>query len=101
MSCRLPNTPGIFTDEQVEAWKPIVKSVKDKGAVFFCQLWHVGRASHTSALALATELCPAVKLRCQALRPVEQCAVLQWEHLTHSSGRACSAVLDHERTPAY
>ena len=47
--CRYPHTPGIFTEEQVEAWKPIVKAVKDKGAVFFCQLWHVGRVSHNGA----------------------------------------------------
>ena len=41
-----PCTPGIFTDEQVEAWKPITRAVKDVGATFFCQIWHVGRASH-------------------------------------------------------
>ncbi|GLT94530.1 hypothetical protein SLE2022_122670 [Rubroshorea leprosula] len=40
-----PNTPGIWTREQVEAWKPIVKAVHDKGGIFFCQLWHAGRAS--------------------------------------------------------
>ncbi|KAM0947236.1 putative 12-oxophytodienoate reductase [Dioscorea sansibarensis] len=40
-----PETPGIWTKEQVEAWKPIVKAVHDKGGVFFCQLWHVGRVS--------------------------------------------------------
>lgn len=41
-----PQTPGIYTQEQVEAWKPVVKAVHDKGGVFVCQLWHVGRASH-------------------------------------------------------
>jgi 2,4-dienoyl-CoA reductase-like NADH-dependent reductase (Old Yellow Enzyme family) len=41
-----PCTPGINTDEHVEAWKPIINAVHDKGAIFFCQLWHVGRASH-------------------------------------------------------
>eukprot|EP00270_Netrium_digitus_P011080 TRINITY_DN3501_c0_g1_i1.p1 TRINITY_DN3501_c0_g1~~TRINITY_DN3501_c0_g1_i1.p1 ORF type:complete len:389 (-),score=97.71 TRINITY_DN3501_c0_g1_i1:101-1237(-) len=41
-----PNVPGIHSEAQVEGWKPIVKAVKDKGAIFFCQLWHVGRASH-------------------------------------------------------
>ncbi|XP_020581544.1 putative 12-oxophytodienoate reductase 11 isoform X2 [Phalaenopsis equestris] len=40
-----PNTPGIWTKEQVEAWKPIVKAVHDKGGIFFCQLWHAGRVS--------------------------------------------------------
>lgn len=40
-----PSTPGIWTKEQVEAWKPIVDAVHAKGGVFFCQLWHVGRVS--------------------------------------------------------
>ena len=44
---RYVHTPGIFTEEQMEAWRPIVNAVHDKGGVFFCQLWHVGRVSHT------------------------------------------------------
>ncbi|KAH9300548.1 hypothetical protein KI387_012131, partial [Taxus chinensis] len=42
-----PHSPGIFIDEQVKAWKKVVDAVHDKGAIIFCQLWHVGRASHT------------------------------------------------------
>ena len=38
-----PNTPGIHTRQQTDAWKPVVKAVHDKGAIFLCQLWHVGR----------------------------------------------------------
>ncbi|XP_031286972.1 12-oxophytodienoate reductase 2-like [Pistacia vera] len=38
-----PNTPGIWTKEQVEAWKPIVDAGHAKGGIFFCQIWHVGR----------------------------------------------------------
>ncbi|KAG8378505.1 hypothetical protein BUALT_Bualt08G0144100 [Buddleja alternifolia] len=34
-----PNTPGIWTKKQVEAWKPIVDAVHRKGGIFFCQLW--------------------------------------------------------------
>nr|XP_004500865.2 putative 12-oxophytodienoate reductase 11 isoform X2 [Cicer arietinum] len=41
-----PNTPGIWTREQVEAWKPIVEAVHEKGGIFFCQLWHAGRVSN-------------------------------------------------------
>ncbi|KAL9257376.1 12-oxophytodienoate reductase 3-like protein [Drosera capensis] len=41
-----PHCPGIYTDEQVEAWKKVVNAVHAKGAIIFCQLWHVGRASH-------------------------------------------------------
>lgn len=39
---------------QVEAWKPVVKAVKDKGGLFLLQLWHVGRASHTGGYAYQT-----------------------------------------------
>lgn len=41
-----PHSPGIYTKEQVEAWKKVVDAVHAKGAIIFCQLWHVGRASH-------------------------------------------------------
>ncbi|CAI5956533.1 unnamed protein product [Closterium sp. NIES-65] len=41
-----PDTPGIYTEAQIAAWKPVIKAVHDKGARFYCQLWHVGRASH-------------------------------------------------------
>ncbi|KAL5559821.1 hypothetical protein UlMin_036032 [Ulmus minor] len=43
-----PDTPGIWTKEQVEAWKPIVEAVHAKGGIFFCQIWHVGRVSNES-----------------------------------------------------
>ncbi|KQJ81455.1 putative 12-oxophytodienoate reductase 4 [Brachypodium distachyon] len=39
------DTPGVWTPEQVEAWKPVVDAVHAKGARIFCQLWHVGRVS--------------------------------------------------------
>ncbi|CAL9763422.1 unnamed protein product, partial [Musa acuminata subsp. burmannicoides] len=42
-----PHTPGIWTKEHVEAWKPIVDAVHAKGGIFFCQLWHTGRVSNT------------------------------------------------------
>ncbi|KAJ8758557.1 hypothetical protein K2173_000278 [Erythroxylum novogranatense] len=41
-----PETPGIWTKAQVEAWKPIVDAVHAKGGIFFCQIWHVGRVSN-------------------------------------------------------
>ncbi|RAL42986.1 hypothetical protein DM860_009768 [Cuscuta australis] len=42
-----PDTPGIWTKEQVEAWKPIVDAVHAKGGIFFCQIWHCGRVSNS------------------------------------------------------
>ncbi|KAK3438747.1 hypothetical protein EUGRSUZ_C03548 [Eucalyptus grandis] len=41
-----PGTPGIYTEEQVEAWKKVVDAVHSKGGIIFCQLWHVGRTSN-------------------------------------------------------
>ncbi|MFC7000569.1 hypothetical protein ACFQMB_02620 [Pseudobowmanella zhangzhouensis] len=40
-----PNTPGIWSDEQVEGWKQVTAAVHAKGGRIFMQLWHVGRIS--------------------------------------------------------
>ncbi len=40
------DTPGIWSDEQVEGWKKITDSVHAAGGRIFSQLWHVGRLSH-------------------------------------------------------
>ncbi len=40
------NTPGIYSDEQVEGWRKVTTAVHDKGGKIFLQLWHVGRMSH-------------------------------------------------------
>ncbi len=38
-----PSAPGIWSDEQTEAWKPIVEGVHEAGGLFTLQLWHMGR----------------------------------------------------------
>jgi N-ethylmaleimide reductase len=43
-----PNTPGIYNQEQIEGWQEIVRAVHDKGGRIALQLWHTGRASHSS-----------------------------------------------------
>jgi len=43
-------TPGIWSDEQTEGWKPVTKAVHDAGGRIFLQLWHVGRISEPSFL---------------------------------------------------
>ncbi|MFO7570214.1 MAG: alkene reductase [Smithellaceae bacterium] len=40
-------TPGIYTPEQVEGWKSVTDAVHKKSGHIFCQLWHVGRISHS------------------------------------------------------
>ncbi|MBT1705268.1 alkene reductase [Chryseosolibacter indicus] len=42
-----PLTPGIFTDEQIEAWKKVTQAVHDKGGIIIAQLWHTGRVGHS------------------------------------------------------
>ncbi|MBB3772818.1 N-ethylmaleimide reductase [Angulomicrobium tetraedrale] len=42
------DTPGVFTEAQVEGWKRITDTVHAKGGRIFVQLWHVGRVSHSS-----------------------------------------------------
>lgn len=41
-------TPGIYTDEQAQSWRKVTDAVHAKGGVIFLQLWHCGRASHSS-----------------------------------------------------
>ncbi len=41
-------TPGIWSDEQVAAWKRVTDAVHAEGGRIVVQLWHVGRVSHTS-----------------------------------------------------
>jgi N-ethylmaleimide reductase len=43
-----PATPGIYSDQQIRGWRGVVDAVHAKGGVIFLQLWHVGRASHSS-----------------------------------------------------
>lgn len=43
-----PATPGIHTEEQVDAWHKITDTVHQAGGRIFLQLWHVGRISHPS-----------------------------------------------------
>ena len=43
-----PYAPGLWSDEQVEAWKPVTQAVHDKGGLIVAQLWHMGRAVHSA-----------------------------------------------------
>ena len=45
MGVGYPQVPGLWSKEQVEAWKPITRAVHDAGGRIFSQIWHVGRIS--------------------------------------------------------
>jgi N-ethylmaleimide reductase len=43
-----PYAPGLWTDAQTEAWKPITEAVHNAGGRIIAQLWHMGRIVHSS-----------------------------------------------------
>ncbi|MBX3560738.1 MAG: alkene reductase [Sphingomonas sp.] len=45
-----PYAPGLWSKEQVEAWKPVTEAVHDAGGRIIAQLWHMGRVVHPSYL---------------------------------------------------
>lgn len=43
-----PYAPGLWSDEQVEAWTPVTAAVHQAGGRIVAQLWHTGRQGHSS-----------------------------------------------------
>jgi 2,4-dienoyl-CoA reductase-like NADH-dependent reductase (Old Yellow Enzyme family) len=39
------NVPGLWSQQQTEAWKPITAAVHNAGGHIYSQIWHVGRIS--------------------------------------------------------
>jgi N-ethylmaleimide reductase len=42
-----PSAPGLWTDAQVEGWKPVTEAVHAAGGRIVAQLWHMGRLVHS------------------------------------------------------
>ena len=59
MGVGYPDTPGIWSEAQVEGWQKITSAVHDKGGRIFLQLWHVGRISHPSYLSGKMPVAPS------------------------------------------
>ena len=43
-----PFAPGLWTEAQVEGWKPVTEAVHRAGGRIVAQLWHMGRLVHPS-----------------------------------------------------
>ena len=41
-------SPGIWSDEQAESWQQVTDAVHQNDSAIFLQMWHCGRASHSS-----------------------------------------------------
>ncbi|MDQ0394938.1 alkene reductase [Labrys monachus] len=59
MGVGYPDTPGIWSREQVEGWKAITRAVHDAGGRIALQLWHVGRISDPVYLGGALPVAPS------------------------------------------
>ena len=59
MGVGYPDTPGIWSDEQVAGWKSITDAVHAAGGTILLQLWHVGRVSHPSYLGGELPVAPS------------------------------------------
>lgn len=70
-----PDTPGIWSDEQVQGWKRVTQAVHAAGGRIFMQLWHVGRVSHPDYLQGELPVAPsaiAPKGHVSLLRPMRE-----------------------------
>ncbi|RPD60830.1 NADH:flavin oxidoreductase/NADH oxidase [Lentinus tigrinus ALCF2SS1-6] len=46
----MPHVPGIWSEEQVKAWKKVTDAVHAAGSYIYMQLWALGRAARPAAL---------------------------------------------------
>lgn len=73
MGVGYPDTPGIWSDEQVKGWSNITKAVHANGGKIILQLWHVGRISDPSYLDGEAPVAPsaiAARGHVSLLRPM-------------------------------
>lgn len=54
-----PDTPGLWSEEQVQGWAQVTRAVHAAGGRIYAQLWHVGRVSHSSLLDGALPVAPS------------------------------------------
>ncbi len=59
MGVGYPDTPGIWSAEQVAGWKAVTSAVRAAGGLILLQLWHVGRISDPVFLGGARPVAPS------------------------------------------
>ncbi len=55
------NEPGIYSQEQIAAWKKVTDAVHAKGGLIALQIWHPGRATHALLNGGVTPISSAAK----------------------------------------
>ena len=65
-------SPGIYTSEMAESWKAVTNAVHQNDGKIFMQLWHCGRASHSSFHDGASAVAPsAIKINEEYIHTAE------------------------------
>jgi 2,4-dienoyl-CoA reductase-like NADH-dependent reductase (Old Yellow Enzyme family) len=59
MGVGYPDTPGIWSDDQVAGWRLVTDAVHRAGGRILLQLWHVGRVSDPTYLGGETPVAPS------------------------------------------
>jgi hypothetical protein len=59
MGVGYPDTPGIWSEDQVAGWRAVTEGVHAAGGRIVLQLWHVGRISHPTYLDGALPVAPS------------------------------------------
>lgn len=67
MGVGYPDTPGIWSNDQVRGWSNITKAVHNAGGRIALQLWHVGRISHPAYLNGETPVARQVQSQPKAM----------------------------------
>lgn len=79
-----PDTPGIYTQAQIDGWKRATDAVHANNGRIFCQLWHCGRISH-NAYQPGEQAPPApsaIAAQGKVMHPES------WEQMDHSTPKA-------------
>ncbi|MGZ0654187.1 alkene reductase [Coraliomargarita sp. W4R53] len=74
MGVGYPDTPGIWSEAQIEGWKLVTEAVHAKGGRILMQLWHVGRISDPVYLDGALPVAPsaiAAEGHVSLIRPIK------------------------------
>ena len=70
MGVGYPDTPGIWSREQVEGWKLVTRAIHNAGGRILLQLWHVGRMSDPYFLDGALPVAPSAIARRRLPEPL-------------------------------
>ncbi|KAL6155432.1 hypothetical protein ACJQWK_05034 [Exserohilum turcicum] len=93
IGCR--NAPGIWSEEQIEAWKEITATVHAKGCTIYCQLWHQGRTANAQVVqeeGLTMVSASAVPVSPQDQAPVEMTEQTIWTTIQEYATAAKNAI---------